>query len=612
LAKGVDICAANPYHAIHINEKGVWAMAEKCSAGMANRIPPEADGIQVNFCKNPGCANYGVAARSTIRRGGAGGKVQDGYELNSASAITPLLSCHGCGEQPPIKSNAAILEERTRFLAALTPCKAPSCRDETCAHHGVPVSAGTAFYQSFGLTHSGSRRYRCKACKKTFAVGKSTTGHKAPHKNRTIFSLLMNKSPLRRICEVADVDPKTLYGKIDFLYRQSLDFIADRERRLVDGMPIRRLYLGCDRQDYVVNWNHQKDRRNVVLHAIGTADNETRYVFGMHLNFDGALDAEVVEENARCVGDYDVKPPFRRHARCWLKGDYAVALKQSGARDMARAALNKQIAATYAEAERRADVEVSETQDTDRRLPTKGVQIHAEYTLYGHFFYLKMLFGGVEKLRFFLDQDSGMRAACLAAFQPEMQARKADAFYVRIAKGLTIDEKRAAIAASRNMFDTARGEHPDLSDAELKLLLIKERIAHMATLGTWKDRWLSHPFPNMSEPEKAVCYLTDLKAYDDDHLAWLYNKASLHAIDCFFMQVRRRLSLLERPISTASRAGRTWYGYSAYNPETIVKILGIFRTFYNYCLAGQDGKTPAMRLGLATGTVALDDIIYFV
>jgi hypothetical protein len=34
-------------------------------------------------------------------------------------------------------------------------------------------------------------------------------------------------------------------------------------------------------------------------------------------------------------------------------------------------------------------------------------------------------------------------------------------------------------------------------------------------------------------------------------------------------------------------------GYSAYNPETIVKILGIFRTFYNYCLAGKDGKTPA-------------------
>ncbi|MFO1207550.1 MAG: hypothetical protein U1E63_17805, partial [Burkholderiales bacterium] len=49
-------------------------------------------------------------------------------------------------------------------------------------------------YQGFGVTRAGSRRYRCKVCGKTFAVGKSTTGHKQPHKNRTVFALLMNKS----------------------------------------------------------------------------------------------------------------------------------------------------------------------------------------------------------------------------------------------------------------------------------------------------------------------------------------------------------------------------------------------------------------------------------
>jgi hypothetical protein len=63
-------------------------VAEKSSAGKACRIPPEAGGIQVNFCKNPSCANDGVPARLSIRRGGTGGgKVQDGY--------APTLSrCH--------------------------------------------------------------------------------------------------------------------------------------------------------------------------------------------------------------------------------------------------------------------------------------------------------------------------------------------------------------------------------------------------------------------------------------------------------------------------------------------------------------------------------------
>jgi len=54
----------------------------------------------------------------------------------------------------------------------------------------------------------------------------------------------------------------------------------------------------------------------------------------------------------------------------------------------------------------------------------------------------------------------------------------------------------------------------------------------------------------------------------------------------FFMLVRRRLSLLERPIATASAARRMCYGYRSYNPEIIVKVLTIFRAFYDYALIG--------------------------
>jgi hypothetical protein len=116
---------------------------------------------------------------------------------------------------------------------------------------------------------------------------------------------------------------------------------------------------------------------------------------------------------------------------------------------------------------------------------------------------------------------------------------------------------------------------------------------------------LTHPFPSKSEPEKAVCYLTDYDDYEEDHLAWLYNKASLRAIDAFFMQVRQRPSLLERPITTASNNRRLWHGYSAYNPRSIVKLLEMFRVFYNYVLVGTDKQ------GLAKGRVSLEDIVYF-
>lgn len=42
-----------------------------------------------------------------------------------------------------------------------------------------------------------------------------------------------------------------------------------------------------------------------------------------------------------------------------------------------------------------------------------------------------------------------------------------------------------------------------------------------------------------------------------------------------------------------------------------MKMLIIFRVFYNYVAVGDDKKTPAMRLGLAKKKVSLNDIINF-
>jgi hypothetical protein len=77
------------------------------------------------------------------------------------------------------------------------------------------------------------------------------------------------------------------------------------------------------------------------------------------------------------------------------------------------------------------------------------------------------------------------------------------------------------------------------------------------------------------------------------------------------MRARRMLSLAERPIASASAARRTWYGYSPYNPAHLARQLEIFRVHYNFCVKGQDGKTPAMRLGLAKGPVELEKILAF-
>lgn len=146
-------------------------------------------------------------------------------------------------------------------------------------------------------------------------------------------------------------------------------------------------------------------------------------------------------------------------------------------------------------------------------------------------------------------------------------------------------------------------------DFEVQVLMMKEQLAMAAEFGKWSDRWALHPFPNQAEPQKAVCYLTDFGDYDEDHKARLFLKATLHPIDRFFMSIRRRLNMLERPIGTSSKAGRTWYGYSAYQPANIEKLLVVFRAYYNYCLPGADGKTPAMRLGVLDRAVDAGELL---
>lgn len=76
--------------------------------------------------------------------------------------------------------------------------------------------------------------------------------------------------------------------------------------------------------------------------------------------------------------------------------------------------------------------------------------------------------------------------------------------------------------------------------------------------------------------------------------------------------MRRSLNPLERPIKTSSKNYRAWHGYSPYNPKMVESLLVIYRVIHNFVETGKDKKTPAMRLGLTSAPVNVQDILYFV
>lgn len=137
--------------------------------------------------------------------------------------------------------------------------------------------------------------------------------------------------------------------------------------------------------------------------------------------------------------------------------------------------------------------------------------------------------------------------------------------------------------------------------------MLREAWLQAAPIDASGALWAEHPVPTLNDPEKKVCWLTDfgldprqLQGAPLQGLAHLLDEASLRGVDVFFMQARRRVSMLERPILSAANAGRVWNGYGAYNPAVLLRLFNIFRVWKNFAIVGEDDeRTPAMRMGLA-------------
>ena len=580
------------------------------------RVPPADGGVQSNFCRNINCDNFGVEPQPHVPHGGKGGG--DGYRLVKNNRRTSLL-CTKCGQASSIKSNAAIREELERLSAAFDPPPDPSCPNAACANHGASALAGQGLYLSQGYTKAGTPRWRCKACGRRFSGHRAKRSQPMSHKNIGLFMHLVDKGSVRGMSRVAGLGIQAVYDKIDFFHRQCVAFLGDRERRLA-SMNLKRLYISTDRQDHVLNWSSRKDRKNTCLTAIGSADNRSGYVFGMHVNFDPDIETEKMEALAIVAGDFaQAEPHFRKYARFWTTPDHEEA-KRSDPADIPFARVEEtgsiltDIRAAYEEMDGVPDPEAKERIRRKARLPAKGAQLHFEYTAHAHFRLLRRMLAGVGKIRFLIDQDDTLRAGCISAFVEEMRAERADLFFVKIDKGLNVDQRRKLAHESDERLAAfkIRIGRPNMSDWRARVLLLMPEILSAMPM-TQRDRWVRFPVSTLAEPLKAVSWQTYRAnvVVPLPQLAIVFARASMHAIDRYFMQLRRMLMTLERPIHTPSNDGRTWHGYGLYNPARLQKLLDIYRCHYNFVKVGDDGRTPAMRLGLAKGPIRFRDILAF-
>lgn len=83
--------------------------------------------------------------------------------------------------------------------------------------------------------------------------------------------------------------------------------------------------------------------------------------------------------------------------------------------------------------------------------------------------------------------------------------------------------------------------------------------------------------------------------------------ATLRSVDSYFYKVRSNIRFAARPAHTPSGNGRTWDRHYLDKPETMVKIIEIYRFKHNWLGSSTTKKTPAMKLGLARGKMRLSE-----
>ena len=118
--------------------------------------------LQVNFCKNPRCANYGVPPSIAVkyaRRAKAGAAPGVDYRLSAHGAGLPNLHCLLCKESIPVKSNLGVAEELARLSAPFAERAPMCCPRPGCSNGAVPAPDAKAYYR-FGKTEGGSARYQ--------------------------------------------------------------------------------------------------------------------------------------------------------------------------------------------------------------------------------------------------------------------------------------------------------------------------------------------------------------------------------------------------------------------------------------------------------------------
>lgn len=591
----------------------------------------EIDGIQheiqLNFCNDTFCDNYslkqykfsslkGKPSRyqlASMREGNTGLLCNKHYDL--AHPKYPIL------HYTTLISNWSVAEEIKRILVleTITPnIKKYEFHKPGCSNAAAnPFDNISQFYKR-GTSESQCTKYQCKECKKlTNVLPSLQKRHNYRQKRNDVLVQLM-KQLLGKTCVTSmirnlEMGAGTFYHKIEWLYRKCLEFNAIYETGPLKSKSFDELWINTD--TFVYNLNNVRMRGKGVYdpilkldklpttNIVGSADLKSGYAFRLDVAYDSNASLELVEEDTKkyhCDHSYFF---LRKHERLY----YPICPQPP----------------TRYDSQSMAEYEEEFQAFNYRKNYVPGCHVRTQYTAVAHYFLLKNTLN-VKQYYFVSDDDSSLQYSIFKVFAKHFRDGYADYFVCQNDKFPTVTQafRRATNArAELNRWAVIHGVKAAgvWAKAKAKILedlkthkFYKEQIINGQVVFSRGNNPIVHPLPFYDEGVRRVNLISYTQHYTDKELADLIIQVNSRAINNVFQEIRRSISMLERPLVTARGEGKS-YIYANYNPKYAMQILTIFRTYYNFCKKRSYGNiemTPAQRLGITDKMFDIKEIIY--
>ena len=587
--------------------------------------------IQFNFCSNPFCHWYGLPQRRYVglKSKPSRYKFVDAIGSENSSLycnpiIDPAFDGAPIAHKSILVSNWSVAEEISRLIRINTVVPVEEDyvfhRDNCKESYTNPFDFPKRFHKR-GKSTAGSQKYQCTTCGKMTNVLPTVAESYNYHQKQNIILLdllkdIFARTPVRRTCEKLNISPATYYAKLEYLYRRCLEFLEYRETNPLKEKEFRELYLNTDAMIYNLNNIRRRGMSNgkatsgvekkMPTYIITSADSKSGYIFRSDVAYDW---------------DFGFNKLNRDTKEYHCDHDYSYLRKN----DRLRYSFYPQPPTKYDDEDY---PEYKKMMDAiwSRQKYVRGFHVKSNYTATAHYWLLRNSLN-VGKWYFSSDDDAMIQLAISRVFVNEIRSKTSHYFTCQSDKTLTLSESVKQFHDTRNMLNewAETFGYFGLSTTQKAKLWYEDFLSDYDLYDYTTINGVSYPIPKKTpfmsplstkdEGTRWINCITDTRDIPNEELASILVNIGNWATNNYYQELRRRVSLLERPLVTSRGDGKS-YIYTNYNPKYAQYLVTIFRTLYNFCWTKRKGNepellTPAQRLGIADKAYDFKDIIYF-